>query len=286
MPAQHWPNSTEAIRGRFADVIDVDVPDRPFILWAFLRRGDTVDELLQILSIDKLKPEYVFRMQGNEIKAIPLTCTSASKGMPRRIRSLRSTVTYYPSDLQPFTSFDLDRRATDDRGYTPLEFELLPTAENRKMIAAMGAEVSAGSQVEWIKNNIEPRLQCWELRRGKDRKWVPREVEDLNYSVSSNREYVFFEEHPDGPLKPGDPSHICVRFRIKKPTPKGRYYAWVLTLNLRKRYADDLIPERYSTDDDSTPEHANRILNLRPMMGTVLDGVCVPGRLYFMTDWR
>lgn len=142
--------------------------------------------------------------------------------------------------------------------------------------------------VGWLNQNLVAELQCWELVRQRGGSFTNNLVPNKALDFRGRWEILKSPVEGNVSVPEVDKKRRLV-FRIRKPIGGPRepkLYAWVVTLRPSRGACDKLIPPDYTTSDDSAPESADRILNRRPMIGTVATGTYVLGRVLAITEWR
>ena len=272
-------------------------PGRPFVLWAFFKKGDSYSELSRLLEGHGLVPESTIAITGSEIDMRPWdlqrkTAKGIEEGRAVGDPLLRPFCSYSLYDLRPFSLFMVNKKAIDADGYAPLQFELSLVDAITNKIEKAGAD----AQCEWLKKNVSVDLQCWPVALQKGRYVVTNKITNLNFK--NNEKYQFYvPEWPqekargkkqvgqqDEPLLPPVKSKsVYLKVNVARPQSEATLFVWVLTLKFG--YADDLIPDALTTNDDSAPNSVDRVYCLRPMMGAAMGSACVPARTMILTKW-
>jgi hypothetical protein len=252
-------------------LVRYDCDNRPFTLWVFMEPQDSWQDLLALLG-PNLQPEFTFRLGANDLKPTLATHSLPSAQFKGGQRIFHSVVTNYPPEMQPLVEATVDSRAVDAAHFVPFQFDL---ELDPAFLASLNR--SGESLGTWLQANLEPDLQCWELKR------VRGAIQIVGLKLVVGKHSVL--DWPPTAKPVGASKRVRLVLPVKSPATSGYMCAWVLTLRLAPQSQSQVLPEGYSTLDDTTPIQASRILNLGPMLTAIKNGSYIPGRLMFFTKW-
>jgi hypothetical protein len=281
LTAQNGPQGN-----RLDSLVDYDVKDRPFLIWAFLPPGVSLENLdkdyLKIVKADNAP----FELDLRDGDVIPTVATNElpAPGERRPKALLRDAQMVYSSpELQPFVKASVSSAAVGN-GYFPLEFELACSQKLLDRIKDQQTDVAA-----WLSGSIHAELTCWELKRQRGGSYtnMPIPAKDLNILGGKWEIEKSLQENMAGASEEQKRPRLIYKVRKPPGDSEGtRFFAWLVTLRPTPHACDDLIPPEFSTSDDSKPEQANRILNLGSMMSSIASQTQVLGRVFVVTEWR
>ena len=235
-------------------------PDRPLVAFVFAPTAGQLDALVASLA-DADKPAHTIRLGARDGRLEAVADLPGSN--PRRPdRILRNPETVVADAYEPVTVALVNEQHALPSGHVPLTFRLTvdPRAEPWRALSAQGRAAFLAS--------LRPRLRGW--------------------AVSGRDSTVLTEFEPDvfRPTVEADSSGaLTVTVPVRKPSVKGRYVAWLLSLTPYQT-AQRLVPADLSTPADCSAEACAQTLNLAPLLGAILRDDYVPARAVLLTEWR
>jgi hypothetical protein len=279
------------------------IPVRPFLVMAFLPRGQTLEHFLSKLGAN-VQPERTIGLTGGTVSvklADQVLFTPATDALqnanatpePPRKRDLFWENTHQllrPAGFQPVEIVRVKQTLLSSAKFYPLELQLTPGA---KLINA-----GTFQPTDWSRfyKALSPELECWAVNRktlARQRGDAPApakgaEPEPLLTKVKLALDKPSLVE-PPGPA--ADETSARLRIPVRRPVtvsghPAARHFVWIATLRPDPTACEMLVPEEMSTEDDSDPNNITRILNLRRLVRAVLDENYIPARQDFFTEWH
>jgi hypothetical protein len=263
-------------------LVDYETDNRPFTLWAFLPPKASIDDITKHLKAHGIEPALPLDFRETDIIPELAHERIRESGQRRTQRILRDIQTVHSPDLRSFPKATVISSVTQD-GYFPLQFDL---ACNAMLLKTVGGKHEALAQ--WLSENVIAELQCWELVRQPGGSFTNNRIraDSLDFQGPPEIRGSAMESEAAAP-EAAKKARLIIK--VRKPSGdsgKAKVYMWVLTLRLSKDGCGKLIPPEYTTNDDSTPEQRDRILNLAPMIGAVASGNYLLGRSIAVTEWR
>lgn len=247
---------------------------RPFAVFLFAPSRSALDAFARYIENADLRPVASVQTYGDLKVALAEETVpeNAAEGERRRPRPDRIVSNVYEVPVQGFRSITTARvreAALDDDGFLPLQFDLEISEEEAKRLGPSG--------VRTVFASLRPELQAWAVRG--------RVGKDL--SLDSART-VFLKDQGAAPLLKvtGRRARMVVPVRRPEGLHDGtRQIVWLATFRLAEGEAVRLVPENVSTSVDCNADACERILNLRPLLGAILNRTYSAGQLLFLTDW-
>ena len=253
---------------------------RPFVVFVFAPSRSALDAFARYASSSGARPVATIASYGavgvalaEETYTAPAPAAEGNARRrpagPRAVRVLSNVQQVPVQGYRDITVARVRQGAVDGNGFLPLQFDLeMPEAQAR----ALGAE-----GVRRAFASLRPSLKAWAVsgRAGKDLK-------------ADTTRPVFVKDPEAAPQVEvnGRTGRFVVRVRRPEGMPdKVRHIAWLVTFRLAEADAVQLVPEGLSTSVDCASDQCDKALNLRAMLGAVLNRTYIDGRLLFLTDW-
>jgi hypothetical protein len=255
--------------------------DRPLVVFAFAASVRQLDYMMRLLG-DELQPQEMIRLGGGPSleSGATLEVTLAEYGLPSQQQQRRTNQQQRGPRLfrNPRTSFllgydsvqtvQLLRETQDENGFVPLQFDI--RLDRTKWPWSSTDEQS----VQDFMLRLQPELQAWRVD-------TPSDSTVTLEPVALNGRKGMITVSADSS------QHLNARLVLPIEMPAARQHtAWVLTLRPDPVSASWLIPDDYTTPDDTDPAACSRVLNLEPLLRRILQDHYIPARRFFLTEWR
>lgn len=247
---------------------------RPFVAFVFAPSRSALDAFARYATGGGLRPVASVRSYGDLAvtlaeETVPAAAAAGERRGPRPTRVVSNVREVPVQGFRGITMARVREAAVDDDGFLPLQFDLeMPETEARRL-GPEGVRAAFAS--------LRPKLQAWAVtgRPGRDLK------------VDSARS-VFLKDQGAAPqlTVTGRKARLVVPVRRPDGLPEGaRQIAWLATFRTAEGEAVGLVPGDVSTSVDCQADACERALNLRPLLGAILNRTYAAGQLLLLTDW-
>ena len=248
------------------------------MVYVFAPSAQAYDAIVTRLGAD-FRPLMDVRAGGGaHLRVVPVEETVVPEAVegerrPRAERVLSNLDSVLVDGFRPVYLARLREAAAEaHQGFAPLQFDVVPDA---RLIEALGAD---GTR-EFLAD-LRVDVRAWALTPA--RRDSALKVDSLGrpQTLAATVAVRMVGGQPVARLT------VPVRRPVGAAAAETRTLAFLVTLRPGEAASQKFIPAALSTPDDCAPTACSTILNLRPMLGAVLDGNYLPGRVLFVTSWR